>query len=116
MNWTTRQRRIALLIATGILLATMAMVAGCQVLREFDKQLADAAAAPDSTPVTTKPIGPVTPDPEPPPPIFEIAAGVLAFLGYGGLAAYIRSTKKNGNAAIDEIWKVIQTIQGKLPH
>jgi len=114
--FTARQRRVSLALATVTLAATLAPIGGCAVMRDLDAQLARAVNPPTGQAATTQPAATVTPAADPPDPYVEIAAGVAALLGYGGLAAYIRSTKKNGRKEISTLAARVATLEAGTNH
>jgi len=98
-----KQRTVALTLATFTVSLALLLTAGCQVLRDMDRQIAHAVSEPNSTVVTTQPGVSVTPTPDPAAPYLEIAAGIAAVLGYGGLAGYIRSAKRSGAQSLKHL-------------
>jgi len=114
--FTARQRRVSLALATVTLAATLSLIGGCAVMRDLDAQLARAINPPTGQAATTQPGPAVTPAADPADPYIEIAAGVAALLGYGGLAQYIRSTKRNGRAAVTSLEERVATLEAGTNH
>ncbi|HUU23430.1 MAG TPA: hypothetical protein VM389_12940 [Phycisphaerae bacterium] len=79
------------IFAALLLVATIMALPGCGVMRDIDKAIWEPPTS------TVEEL-----DRAEPPPLLEAAAGILAALGYGGFAVWIKRVKKNGNAqAVD---------------
>ncbi|GAH58204.1 unnamed protein product [marine sediment metagenome] len=95
-----------------ILLAyTLGALAGCAQLQELDKRLWGPTG--DSAPMLRAPGDPAgAPDPDQVPPIVQTAAGILALAGYGGMAAWIRRSNRNGRQTYADLEARLRTLEG----
>jgi len=101
----------AALILFGCLLlaGTVLLLSGCTKLHQID----DAIWGSPSEAGEPQP-GDEGPGPEPTPPVLEIVAAVLAFLGYGGMAAWVKRSNSRGTQTTNGLQAQLADLQERL--
>ena len=101
----------AALILFGCLLlaGTVLLLSGCTKLHQIDEAIWGPTDAPSPS------TGPAdSPAPEPTPPVLEIVAAVLAFLGYGGMAAWVKRSNSRGTQTTNGLQAQLTDLQERL--
>jgi len=101
-------------------LALGCFIMGCAPMMDMDARLWGYTKA-TSQPGTTVLYGGPTTAAQSPPPIIEAIAGILAVLGFGGTAAYVRSVGRGAAAtaqdhgdSLDALATRVETIAAKV--
>jgi len=89
-------RKTAILLGLVTLTLILLQLAGCALAKKIDAEIWKPPAA-----------DPNAPNASAPPPIAEGIAAVLASIGYGGMALWIRRSSRNGNAKIDDVARTL---------
>lgn len=93
-----------------LLMLTLVMLSSCSRLQEMDRRI--WGMPPPPGPAGSGPADSGAPGaPGGVPPIVQTLAGVLALAGYGGMAAWIRRSNRNGRATVGAVEQRLEALE-----